>query len=134
MKAWIPLSLSLALSSAALADTNCTYPAAPAAVPDGATATKDQMVAAKNDTARYNTDMNLYLDCLKAAQDKLVPADPSKLTPDQKKKVDDQIKILVAKNNSAVDELQAVVGKFNDQLKAYKTAHSTPAPATAPAQ
>jgi hypothetical protein len=86
MKAWIPLSLGFLLSSAALADPNCTYPSAPAAVPDGATATKDQMIAAKNDTARYNTEMNVYLDCLKAAQDKLTPADPSKLSPDQKKK------------------------------------------------
>lgn len=129
MKAWIPLTLTLAFSTAALADPNCTYPAAPGAMPDGATATKEAMVAAKNDTARYNTDMNVYLDCLKAAQDKLTPADPSKLTADQKKKADDQIKALVAKNNAAVDELQAVVGKFNEQLKAYKAAHAAPAPA-----
>ena len=130
MKAWIPLSLGLLLSSAALAaDPNCTYPAAAGPVPDGATATKEQMLAAKNDTARYNTEMNVYLDCLKAATDKLTPADPSKLSPDQKKKVDEQLKALVAKNNTAVDELQVVVGKFNDQLKAYKAAHATPAPA-----
>jgi hypothetical protein len=134
MKAWIPLSLGLMLSSAALAaDPNCTYPAPAAAAPDGATATKDQMVAAKNDTGRYNTEMNVYLDCLKAAQDKLTPADPSKLTSDQKKKNEAEIKALVAKNNSAVDELQAVVGRFNEQLKAYKTAHAAPSTA-APAQ
>ena len=134
MKAWIPLSLGLMLSSAALAaDPNCTYPAAAAPSPDGAKATKDQMIAAKNDTARYNTEMNVYLDCLKTAQDKLTPSDPSKLTPDQKKKNDAEIKALVAKNNSAVDELQSVVGRFNEQLKAYKTAHTAPSTA-APAQ
>jgi dynactin complex subunit len=130
MKAWIPLSLGLLLSSAALAaDPNCTYPSAAAPAPDGATATKDQMLAAKNDTARYNTEMNVYLDCLKAATDKLTPADTSKLSAEQKKKMDEQAKVLVAKNNAAVDELQAVVGRFNDQLKAYKAAHATPAPA-----
>jgi len=133
MKAWIPLSLGLVLSSAALADVNCTYPSPAAPVPDGATATKDQMVGAKNDTARYNTEMNVYLDCLKTAQDKLMPADVSKLTPDQKKKIDADIKAIVAKNNSAVDELQAVVGHFNDQLKAYKAAHAA-ASTAAPAQ
>ena len=42
---------------------------------------------------------------------------PTKLTPDEKKKADDQQKILVQKNNAAVDELQAAVGHFNDQLK-----------------
>ena len=130
MKAWIPLSLGLLLSSAALAaDPNCTYPSAAAPAPDGATATKDQMLAAKNDTARYNTEMNVYLDCLKAATDKLTPADTSKLSAEQKKKMDEQAKVLVAKNNAAVDELQAVVGRFNDQLKAFKAAHATPAPA-----
>jgi dynactin complex subunit len=87
------------------------------------------MLAAKNDTARYNTEMNVYLDCLKAATDKLTPADTSKLSAEQKKKMDEQAKVLVAKNNAAVDELQAVVGRFNDQLKAYKAAHATPAPA-----
>jgi hypothetical protein len=87
------------------------------------------MIAAKNDTGRYNTEMNAYLDCLKVAQDKLSSQDASKLKPEEKKKNDDQVKILVAKNNAAVDELQAVVGRFNDQLKAYKAAHATPAPA-----
>jgi hypothetical protein len=120
MKAWIPLTLAFALCSAAHADSNCTYPRAPDPVPDGNTATKDQMIAAKNDTARYNTEMNSYLDCLKLATDALTPKDPSKLTPDQKKKLDDQAKILVQKNNAAVDELQAVVGRFNEQLKIYK--------------
>ena len=129
MKAWIPLTLTLALSGAALADTNCTYPAAPAPVPDGATAAKEAMIAAKNDTGRYNTEMNVYLDCLKAAQDKLTAGDTAKLKPDEKKKIDDQVKILVEKNNAAVDELQAVVAKFNEQLKAYKAAHAAPAPA-----
>src|ERR1022692_287643 len=100
MKAWIPLSLGLLLSSAALAaDPNCTYPSAAAPASDGATATKDQMLAAKNDIARYNTEMNVYLDCLKAATDKLTPADTSKLSGEQKKKMDEQAKVLVAKNN-----------------------------------
>jgi hypothetical protein len=52
--------------------------------------------------------------------DSATPKDPKKLTPDEKKKSDDQQKILVQKNNAAVDELQAVVGRFNEQLKIYK--------------
>lgn len=131
MKAWIPLSLTLALSTAAFADADCKYPTAPGPAPDGSTATKDAMVAAKNETARYNTDMNVYLDCLKTAGDKLDAMDTSKMTPDQKKKHDDQRKVLVDKNNAAVDELQGVVGRFNEQLKAYKTAHTAPAASAA---
>jgi len=96
------------------------YPRSPDAPPDGNTATKDQMIAAKHDFDRYNGEMNSYLDCLKLEMDAATPKDPKKLTPDEKKKSDDQQKILVQKNNAAVDELQAVVGRFNEQLKIFK--------------
>ena len=124
MKAWIPLTLVFALGTAAHAQATCTYPRAPDAIPDGNTASKEEMIAAKNDVGRYNTEMNAYLDCLKLEIDAATPKDPSKLTKDEKAKADEQQKILTQKNNAAVDELQAVVGKFNDQLKAYKAKHA----------
>jgi hypothetical protein len=120
MKAWIPLLMVFALGSAAYAQATCTYPTSPAAAPDGATATKDQMISAKHDFDRYNGEMNAYLDCLKLEMDSATPKDPKKLSADEKKAADEQQKILVQKNNAAVDELQANVGKFNEQLKIYK--------------
>src|SRR6202166_3206977 len=120
MKAWIPLTLLFAIGAAAHAQATCTYPRAPDAPPDRNTATKEQMVAAAQDFKRYNGEMNTYLDCLKLEMDAATPKDPKKLTADEKKKADDQQKILVQKNNAAVDELQAVVGRFNEQLKIYK--------------
>jgi len=48
MKSWIPFMLVLALGSAAHSQATCTYPTAPDAPPDGASATKDQMIAAKH--------------------------------------------------------------------------------------
>ncbi len=120
MKFWTPLALIAALGVAANAGATCSYPQAPGAIPDGATATKEQMIEAKNEIARYNTEMNAYLDCLKLETDAATPKDPSKLTADEKKKAADQQKALAQKNNAAVDELQAVVGKFNEQLKIFK--------------
>ena len=120
MKAWIPLTFVLALGAAANAQAACSYPRSPDALPDGNTATRDQMLAAKRDFDRYNGEMNAYLDCIKLEMDTATPKDPSKLTPDEKKKAEDQQKILVQKNNAAVDELQAVVGRFNEQLKIFK--------------
>jgi len=120
MKAWIPLTLVLAFGIAAEAQATCAYPRAPDAPPDGNTATKEQMIAAKHDFDRYNGEMNSYLDCLKLELDAATPKDPKKLTPEEKKQADDQQKILVQKNNAAVDELQAVVGRFNEQLKIFK--------------
>jgi len=84
------------------------------------------MIAAKHDFDRYNGEMNSYLDCLKLEMDATAPKDPSKLTPDEKKKVDEQQKVLVQKNNAAVDELQAVVGHFNVQLKIFKAKQQKP--------
>ena len=120
MKAWIPLTLIFAVGTAAHSQATCTYPRAPDAPPDGATATKDQMIAAKHDFDRYNSEMNAYLDCIKLEMDSAVPKDKSKLSADEKKKADEHEKMLVQKNNAAVDELQANVGRFNEQLKIFK--------------
>ena len=124
MKAWIPLTLVFALGSAAQAQATCTYPRTPDALPDGNTASKEQMIAAKNEVQRYNTEMNAYLDCIKLEIDAATPKDPSKLSKDDKAKAEQQEKVLTQKNNAAVDELQAVVGRFNEQLKAYKAKHA----------
>jgi len=120
MKAWIPLTLLLTFGLAAHAHATCSYPRAPDAPPDGNTATKDQMIAAKHDFDRYNGEMNSYLDCLKLEMDAATPKEGAKMSADEKKKSDEQQKVLVQKNNAAVDELQAVVGRFNEQLKIFK--------------
>jgi hypothetical protein len=124
MKAWTPLTLFFALGSAAHAQATCTYPRAPDHIPDGNTASKEEMIAGKNEVSRYNTEMNAYLDCIKLEIDAATPKDPSKLSKDEKAKAAEQEKILTQKNNAAVDELQSIVGKFNDQLKAYKAKHA----------
>ncbi len=123
MKSWKPLLLAFCIAGAGmapLAHADCTYPKSPDAAPDGNSATLEQMIAAKKDFDRYNSDMNKYLDCIKLEMDAAAPPDPSKLSPEEKKKADDQQKMLVQKNNAAVDELQAVVARFNEQLKIFK--------------
>lgn len=125
MKAWIPLTLVFALGTAAHAQADCTYPRAPANIPDGNTASKDEMIAAKNDVSRYNNEMNAYLDCIKLEIAAATPKDASKLSKEEKAKADEQEKVLTQKNNAAVDELQSVVGRFNEQLKIYKAKHAS---------
>jgi hypothetical protein len=120
MKALIPLTLAFALGAAVHAQAACVYPRAPDAPPDGSTATRDQMVAAKQDFDRYNGEMNVYLDCIKLESDTAVPKDLSKLTADEKKKAYEQQKILDQKHNAAFDELTAVVSRFNEQLRIFK--------------
>jgi hypothetical protein len=122
MKSWIPLALTLVICTAH-AQESCTYPRPPDAPPDGNTATKDQMIAARTDFNRYNGEMNSYLDCLKVKIDSITIADSKNMNDDQKKALDQQKKAkekLVQQNNAAVDELQANVGRFNEQLKIFK--------------
>src|SRR5579871_2866364 len=120
MKAWIPLTLLLTVGFAVNANADCVYPTAPQPPPDGATATKDQMIAAKHDFDRYNGEMTAYMNCLGMEIDSVGPKDTSKLKPEEKKKIDEQKNVLIQKNNAAYDELQAAVGRFNEQLKIYK--------------
>ena len=125
MKAWIPLTLVCALGSAAHAQADCTYPRAPSSIPDGNTASKEEMIAGKNEVSRYNNEMNAYLDCIKLEIDAATPKDMSKLSKEDKAKAEEQEKMLTQKNNAAVDELQAVVGRFNEQLKIWKAKHAS---------
>src|SRR5580704_17096745 len=118
MKAWIPLTLVLALGAAATAQADCTYPRAPDKIPDGATASKDEMVAAKNDVSRYNNEMNAYLDFIKL-EIQAIPKD-AKMSKDDKAKAEAQQKLLDQKNKAAVDELQSVATRFNEQLNIWK--------------
>ena len=120
MKACIPLTLVFVFGLAAQAQATCTYPHSLSRLPDGKTATKEHMTAAAQAVKRFNDEMNIYLDCIKLEMDVPAPADPSTLTADEKKKADRQHKKYVQKNDVAVDELQAVVGQFNDQLKIFK--------------
>ena len=125
MKAWIPLTLIFAIGSAAHAQADCTYPRAPASIPDGATASKDEMIAGKNEVARYNNEMTAYLDCIKLEIAAASPKDTSKLSKEDKAKAAEQEKVLTQKNNAAVDELTAVVGRFNEQLKIWKAKNAS---------
>ena len=117
MKVWIPATLAVVFAAAAHAD--CTYPRAPEKVPDGNTATRDEMVAAKKAFDAYNGEMTTYLTCMEGVIDNVMPKDTSKLSPDEKTKLENQQKIEVQKHDAAVDELQASVQRFNEQLHIF---------------
>ena len=104
-----------ALSSTAWAD--CTYPRAPGKIPDGNTATREEMVAAKKVVDKYNADMTAYLTCLQAEHDATIAKPEASLTEEQKQQLSAR---MVQKNDAAMDELQDVAGRFNEQLRAFK--------------
>jgi hypothetical protein len=117
MKAWIFAACAAFIAAAAHAD--CTYPRAPEKVPDGNSASRDEMVAAKKSFDQYNVDMNTYLTCMEGVIDSVMPKDTSKLSPDDKTRLENQQKIEVQKHDAAVDELQTSVARFNEQLHIF---------------
>jgi hypothetical protein len=85
-------------------------------VPDGKTATYEEMVAAQKAVQQFNEDINSYNACLDmemSAYETSGQYDPNRLT---------ELRAIQAKkNNAAVDEVQAVADQFNEQLRIFKS-------------
>src|SRR5215472_16477352 len=93
------LAVACAVSLTAYAD-ECLLPPAPSKVPDASTASEQEMVSAMETLKQYNGDVDTYLKCLdfEAKQNRLSAGDQEKM------------------HNAAVDTLQKVASKFNEQV------------------
>ncbi len=103
------------VSGMAMAD--CTYPRAPGKFPDGANAAREELVAAKKLVDQYNKDMSTYLECIKGEHDAAVAKGGTTMNEEQKLQM---AAMYTQKNDAAVDELQAVAERFNEQVRAFK--------------
>ena len=119
MKIRIAAALVLAgLGAVVTANAECLYPKAPTSVPDGRTATEEDMVKGMKDVKEYNTQVTAYLNCL----DMQMQTDISAVPADSPPETIEQIKAINAKrHNAAVEELEAHAARFNEQVKAFKT-------------
>jgi hypothetical protein len=116
MKLYLCLA-GVALSAAGAAHAACSYPRSPDRIPDGSTATMEEMVAAQKLIKKYDADINAYVACLKLEHEQSV-ANAASLTEDQKKELERK---QVQKHNAAIDELETVAARFNEQVKVFKT-------------
>lgn len=109
------LALIAFLASGAV-QAACIYPRAPDRVPDGKTASYEEMVTAQKAVQQFNEDINAYNACLDLEMstfEKSGEFDENRLT---------ELRAMQAKkNNAAVDEVQAVADQFNEQLRIFKT-------------
>ena len=116
MKALFAITALAALAGPVYAD--CTYPPPPAKLPDGNSATMEEMLDGKKAVTQYNKDINAYVACIKLEHESAVTNAGDKLTPQQKA---DMEKMEVQKNNAAVDQLQTIADRFNEQVRLYKS-------------
>ena len=84
--------MAILWAAAACRPWRCDKPAAPASIPDGATAAKEDMLAAKKAVDAFKSGMEEYLACEKSA----------------------------AKKDAAQAELVKVADRFNAQVSAFK--------------
>lgn len=120
MRHLVPAALFAAAALAAgPAHAACTYPRAPASMPNGSTATMEEMVAGQKEVKQYMADMDTYLKCLDAETPK-PPAAETELTEQQKQDLQRAESMRAQKHNAAVAEMESVAERFNQQLRAFR--------------
>jgi predicted transglutaminase-like cysteine proteinase len=100
----ILLATALAYAASMTAHADCVLPPAPSKIPDGSTASEQEMITAMQTLKEYNGDVDTYTKCLEfeAKQNHLTRTDEEKM------------------HNSAVETLQKVASKFNEQVRTFK--------------
>jgi len=112
MKSIISLGLLIgSLGYAQFALSDCNYPKMNMNIPNGATATMEDMVAAQTDFKAYNSDMDAYLACLDDQLSKI--SEDLDIYPDIKKHN-------TSKYDAAVDVLTKAADEWNAAVRAYK--------------
>jgi hypothetical protein len=111
------LAVTALAASAGPVYADCSYPPPPAKLPDGNTASMQEMLDAKKAVTQYNKDINAYVACIKLEHETAVTTAGDKLTPEQKA---DMERMEVQKNNAAIDQLQSIADRFNEQVRIYK--------------
>lgn len=110
-------ALLAGLLTAAAANADCSYPKSPAGLPDGATATQDQMVDGMKAIKEYNASVTSYLECLETEMNTRIESAGADAPAEQV----EQIKAIHTKrHNAAVEELESTASRFNEQVKVYK--------------
>jgi hypothetical protein len=116
MKAFLAMA-SIAAFTAGSAHADCAYPPAPTKLPDGASATLEEMVAGQKAVKEYDKAIKEYVDCIDKELDDKITKAGDQLKPQQKA---DMQKVEAQKHNAAIDQLQSVADRFNEQVKVFK--------------
>lgn len=114
----LPALAAAAALSAGAAYADCPYPATPDKLPDGATATMQDMLAGQKVVADYNKAVNDYVACIDKEVEDAIAKGGDKIKPEQKA---DMQRVETQKHNAAIDQLQSVANRFNEQVKVFKS-------------
>lgn len=105
----------LSLLFAAQSGLACDYPAK-VSIPNGSTATQEEMIEGQRGVKKYVADMEAYLECI-VEEEKAARAEIEDLQPEAEQQREE---MLTKKYNAAVDEMEQVAAKFNAEVQTYK--------------
>lgn len=111
----IKASCTIAVFIFGTAALACDYPER-IDIPSGVSATKDEMVAGQRGVKKFMADMEVYLACIEE-EDEQNRAGIEKPDPIVEAQRDE---MLVKKHNAAVEDMETVAARFNEEVKAYK--------------
>lgn len=89
----------------------CDYPPL-VTIPDGESATMDELLAAQTSVREYMTAMEAYLACVNEEREAAGDDAPEEYNA-----------IMISRHNYAVSEMEAVAESFNSQVQAYREAN-----------
>lgn len=93
----------------------CDYPKR-VDIPNGSAATKDQMIEGQRSVKEYMATMETYLACIEKEEKDTLAAMPDISEEDKAARLD----TLTKKYNAAVEEMEMVAARFNEQVRAFK--------------
>ena len=93
----------------------CDYPTK-VDIPNGGTATKEDMLQGQRAVKQYVADMEAYLECI-VSEEKIARSEIDDLQPEDEQQRED---MLNKKYNAAVDEMERIAAAFNTEVQAYR--------------
>lgn len=132
---FIILLLTTIWASAAIAnhhesmkhDSGCERPAADVSVPDGAAASRDEMLTAKDDVQSFVERGEAYVNCMSKGIDEMrakleaVMVEEGEEKSAEQKAAEDEYRSLVKAHDAVVGEMQELAEEFNQALKDYNS-------------
>ncbi len=94
----------------------CEYPER-VSIPNGTTATKEEMIEGQRGVRKFMADMEVYRQCL-LDEEKIARASIEDLSPEDEQARED---LLNKKYNASVDEEERLVNQFNLEVQAFKS-------------
>jgi hypothetical protein len=120
MKNFIKLICCVSLLFGLQSAFACEYPDR-VKIPNGTTATKEEMLEGQRGVKAFMANMDVYLECI-VDEEKMALATIEEISPEDEQQREE---MLNKKYNAAVDEMERLAAQFNVEVQAYRAKESS---------